>query len=191
MIGYRYYHQNIRPYLYEAEKKKYSLLGFTLFSLAFFGAFAVRPSLVTISELLEQIERAREAEIILEQKIKDLSQAQITYQSLGKDLELTEEALPVEASVPDILQRLALIGGRYNVDVLKTSFGDPEGDIVPFTVTLSGQFRDVERSITAMESGVRQMNIKKIKITQGGKELENLVVALDLVAYFRSEERND
>lgn len=191
MIGYRYYHQNIRPYLYETEKKKYSLLGFTLFSLVFFGAFAVRPSLVTISELLEQIERAREAEIILEQKIKDLSQAQITYQSLGKDLELTEEALPVEASVPDILQRLALIGGRYNVDVLKTSFGDPEGDIVPFTVTLSGQFRDVERSITAMESGVRQMNIKKIKITQGGKELENLVVALDLVAYFRSEERND
>lgn len=187
MIGYRYYHQNIRPYLYDTEKKKYSLLGLTLFSLVFFGAFAIRPSLVTIFGVLEQVDKARSAEKILEQKIKDLSQAQIIYQALGQDLLLVEEALPPDPGVPAILKRLALIGGRFNVSVVKTEFSEPEGNFVPFTVILSGQFNDVEKAISALESGVRQMDVKKVKITQGGVDLESLVVSLDLVAYYKNE----
>lgn len=195
MIGYRYYHQNIRPYLYDTEKKKYSLLGFTLFSLVFFGAFAIRPSLVTIFGLWGELEKAREAEAILEQKIKDLSQSQILYQSLGKDLILVEEALPHSAQVPAVLQRLALVGGRFNVSVLNAKFepieiGSGGLRFLPFSVTLSGQFKDLKQAITALESGVRQLNIKKVKITQGGKERQNLVVTLDLTAYF-SQSQDD
>ena len=179
IIGYKFYGRNIRPYLTSPEKKRYTILGMTLFSLVVFGAFAIRPSLFTISRLNREVKKAREAKTILDQKINDLSQAQINYQLALKDLELVDEALPRDMSIPAILETLALAAGRNNVTLNETKFHSPS-----FTVTITGNLTGIKQFITELENGVRQMDIGRVKINQGGKNLEQLVAEIEFVVYF-------
>ncbi len=188
VIGYKYYGRNIRPYLYSPEKKRYTILGLTLFSLVVFGAFAIRPSLFTISKLNREVKKAREAKTLLEEKTNNLSQAQINYQLALEDLELVDKALPKSASVPAILENLALAAGRNNVVLNETKFGTVEEETsfktLPFTVTIAGDFAGVEKFIGELESGIRQMDVQRVKISEGGEELEHLVAEIEFVVYF-------
>lgn len=186
MIGYKYYHRRIRPYFYAPQKKPYTFLGMTLLSLVIFGALAIRPSLATIFRLTQEVKEARAASGILEQKINDLSQAQINYQLFKKDLSLVDEALPAEADVPYLLEQLALVAGNHNILLRETKFEAVAEDaelgvnVLPFTVKVEGTLSDVEKLVAELEEGVRQIDFEKVKIAEGGAEVE-------LRAYFYHE----
>ena len=191
MIGYRYYHRRIRPYLDVPERKQYTILGMTLFSLVVFGAFAIRPSLYTIFRLNQEVREGRRAQEKLEQKINDLSQAQINYQLVAKDLELIDHALPKEAAVPQILESLALAAGRNSVVLSRTEFEEIEEDtalaakVLPFTVEARGNFADIEKFIEELEDGIRQIDVGRVKITQGGEKLEFLIAEIEMKTFFK------
>ena len=188
MIGYRFYGRNIRPYLADPQKKPYTILGMTLFSLIVFGAFAIRPSITTISRLSREVKRANEAKTILDQKINDLSQAQVNYQLALKDLKLVEKALPKEPSVPSILETLALAAGRNNTTLNETKFEEVESNgflkSLPFTVIITGNLEGVKNFITELENGFRQVDVGRVKIAQGGKDLGQLVAEIEFETHF-------
>ena len=188
IIGYKFYGRNIRPYLTSPEKKRYTILGMTLFSLVVFGAFAIRPSLFTISRLNREVKKAREAKTILDQKINDLSQAQVNYQLALNNLELVDKALPKDASVPAILETLALAAGRNNISLEETEFGEIEGkaglETLPFTVRAVGELKNIQNFIAELENGVRQMDVQKVKMNRGGDNLEHLIAEIELVTFF-------
>ena len=188
MIGYKFYGRNIRPYLTDSKKKPYTILGMTLFSLIVFGAFAIRPSIATISRLTREVKRAREAKTALDQKINDLSQAQINYQLALKDLKLVDKALPKEPSVPAILKTLALAAGRNNTTLNKTKFEKVKGTnflkSLPFAVTITGDLTGIKNFITELETGIRQIDVGRVKIAQGGKDVGQLVAEIEFETYF-------
>ncbi len=188
VIGYKFYGRNIRPYLEDSRKKSHTILGMTLFSLVVFGAFAIRPSLFTISRPNREVKKAREAKTFLDQKINDLSQAQVNYQLALKDLELVGKALPKEPSVPAILETLALAAGRNNITLNETEFGEIESSNLlknlPFTVTVTGSLTGIKKFITELENGTRQMNVERVKMVLGGKDLKQLVAEIEFETYF-------
>ncbi len=188
MIGYKFYGRNIRPYLADSEKKPYTVLGMTLFSLVVFGTFAIRPSLATISRLSREVKKANEAKTALDQKINNLSQAQVNYQLALKDLKFVEEALPKEPSVPSILETLALAAGRNNTTLNATRFERVENNgllrALPFTVVIAGNLDGIKNFITELETGVRQMDVGQVKITQGGKDLGQVVAEIEVETHF-------
>lgn len=188
IIGYKFYGRNIRPYLEESERKPRTVLGLTLLSLIIFGAFAIRPSLYTISRLRQEVKKAHEAKIILDQKIVGLGQAQVNYQLAVEDLKLVDHALPTEEAVPAILEGLALAAGRNKVTLNETEFAAVEGEAplktLPLTLVVTGDLVGVERFITELENGVRQMNVQRVRINRGGEELEYLVAEIELEVYF-------
>ncbi len=187
IVGYKFYGRNIRPYLQTPEKKSRTILGLTLFSLVVFGAFAIRPSLTTISRLRQEVKKAREAKEILNQKINDLSQAQVNYQLALDNMGLIRQALPESAAVPAVLEDLALAAGRHNIALNETKFGAVEGDnlkTLPLTVTVEGSFVNVEKFIAELEEGVRQMDVRRVKMDRSGENLEYLVAEIELVTYF-------
>jgi len=195
IVGYKFYGRNIRPYLEEPDKKSRTILGMTLFSLVIFGAFAIRPSLATISRLRQEVKEARAAEKILNQKINNLSQAQVNYQLARGDLNLIDQALPPEPAVPAILEKLALAAGRNNVTLNKTDFVKiAAGDLaqtLTFTVAAAGAFPDARGFIRELENGVRQTDIHRIKMNLGGEKTAGLVTEIECVNYFREEEKNE
>lgn len=188
IVGYKFYGRNIRPYLEDSRKKSRTILGMTLFSLVVFGAFAIRPSLFTISKLNREVKKAREAEQILNQKINDLSQAQINYQLARKDLELVDEALPEDASVPAILETLALAAGRNNISLEGTKFEEIEDKAglktLPFTVRTAGKLENIQNFVAELENGVRQMDVQQVKMNRSGENLGHLIAEVELVTFF-------
>lgn len=186
VIGYKFYGRNIRPYLDDSKKKPYTILGMTLFSLVVFGSFAIRPSIATISRLTREVKRAREAKTTLDQKINDLSQAQVNYQLALKDLELVDRALPKDMSVPAILETLALAAGRNNVTLNETEFQPPS-----FIVTVTGGLDGIKNFITELETGVRQVDVGRVKMVQGGKDLKQLVAEIEFETHFLSGVENE
>ena len=192
IIGYKFYGRNISPYLEDSRKKSRTILGMTLLSLVVFGAFAIRPSLSTISRLRQEVKKAREAKIILDQKVKDLSQAQINYQLALEDIKLVDEALPQDASVPAILETLALAAGRNNISLEETKFGEIEGKVgletLPFTVRAVGELKNIQNFIAELENGIRQIDVQQVKMNRGGEDLEQLVSEIELVTHFKKDE---
>lgn len=193
MIGYKYYHRRIRPYLYAPQKKPYTFLGMTLFSLVVFGALAIRPSLATVFRLTQEVKEARAASETLEQKINDLSQAQINYQLFRKDRLLVEEALPAEAAVPYLLERLALIAGRHNILLRETKFEAVAEDAelgvktLPFTVEVEGALLDIEKFVAELEEGVRQIDFEKVEIRESDLEEGPTLAKVELRTYYSDE----
>lgn len=188
IIGYRFYGRNIRPYLEDSRKKSRTILGMTLFSLVVFGAFAIRPSLFTISRLNREVKKAREAKIFLDQKINNLSQAQVNYQLALNNLELVDKALPRDASVPAILETLALAAGRNNISLEEAKFGEVGGkaglDTLSLTVRAVGELKNIQDFIAELENGVRQMDVQQVKMDSGGGKLEQLIAEVELVAHY-------
>ncbi len=188
IIGYRFYGRNIRPYLEDSRKKSRTILGMTLFSLVVFGVFAIRPSIFTISRLNSEVRRAREAKIFLDQKINNLSQAQVNYQLALNNLELVDKALPRDASVPAILETLALAAGRNNVSLEETKFGEIEDKAglgtLSLTVRAVGELKNIQNFIAELENGVRQMDVQQVKMDSGGGKLEQLIAEVELVTHY-------
>lgn len=75
-------------------------------AVIFFAIFAIRPTLVTMSDLVKEIEDKRDLDQKLTQKIAALSTAQTSYLDVQDRLFLLEETLP---STPDLIQVVKII----------------------------------------------------------------------------------
>ncbi len=72
----------------------------------FLGIFAIRPTLITMSDLVKEIDDKTKLDQQLGQKIAALSQAQSEYLSVENRLSVLEEAIP---NNPDVVRDLKLI----------------------------------------------------------------------------------
>ncbi len=72
----------------------------------FLGAFAIRPTLVTMSNLLKEIDDKRQHNTLLERKIAALNTAQNEYRRVEERLPLLNQAIPEE---PELIHNLKII----------------------------------------------------------------------------------
>lgn len=75
-------------------------------AIVFFAVFAVRPTLLTMADLIKEIEDKRELDQQLQQKIASLSTAQTTYLGLQERLGVLDQAIP---NSPMFLESLKLL----------------------------------------------------------------------------------
>ncbi len=81
----------------------------SLFTIAFFGAFAIRPTLKTIATLRRQIGDKTLVNHRLEEKINNLILAQEEYQRVEADLPTLYSLLPEKAEFPTLLRKLEVL----------------------------------------------------------------------------------
>lgn len=75
-------------------------------AVIFFAVFAIRPTLVTMSDLVKEIEDKRALDQQMTQKIAALSSAQVSYLDIQDRLFLLDQALPTS---PDVIGTMKLI----------------------------------------------------------------------------------
>ena len=78
----------------------------TIALVLFLGLFAIKPTIVTMSDLLKEIETKKELETSLTKKVAALQTAQAEYVRVENKLELLEEAIPEN---PDIIHAAKII----------------------------------------------------------------------------------
>ena len=91
-------------------------------AVIFFAIFAIRPTLVTMSDLVKEIEDKRDLDQKLTQKIASLSTAQTTYLEVQDRLYLLEEALPTTPDVIHAIKIVEKIASEQNILIDRTFF---------------------------------------------------------------------
>ncbi|MEA2057034.1 MAG: type 4a pilus biogenesis protein PilO [Patescibacteria group bacterium] len=82
----KFYHNPVAKVSFE--------LFLTIFGVIFFAIFAIRPTLLTMSDLIKEIEDKEKLDKQLQRKVAALSTAQQEYQLYGDQLQLVDEAIP-------------------------------------------------------------------------------------------------
>lgn len=96
------YYINIKKIWDKPVTKQFSSTLATLFLIAFFLFFALKPTIETIFTLNKKIADAREVEKLLTQKINNINSAYNTYQEIQTDIPLLNEYLPLTPETSNI-----------------------------------------------------------------------------------------
>jgi Tfp pilus assembly protein PilO len=83
-----------------------SALLLTIFTIIFFAAFAIRPTLTTVAELLKKIQDQEEVLTGLKEKSASLAQAQQEYMAVQDKLVAIDNALPQDVDADGIITQV-------------------------------------------------------------------------------------
>ena len=97
---YKNYFQDIRIFYEQRQDVKIFLeILLSLATIILFSIFAIRPTLLTIGQLLTEIQNKEVTVAKLNEKIENLKTAQVVYESSGGVLSLLDTAIPSETEI--------------------------------------------------------------------------------------------
>ena len=99
-----YFLDVMSKYNERGDVKTYLEILLSLVTISFFSVFALRPTLLTIAELIREIQTEKEILTNVNVKITNLSQAQSLYDSQRAQIALLELGIPKRAA-PDVFAR--------------------------------------------------------------------------------------
>lgn len=124
-IRYKSYFLNVvGRYRERADVRAYLEILLSLATVSIFSVFALRPTLLTIAQLLREIETKRETLAKMQSKIQNLAQAQSTFDREGAKIKLLETTIP-EKPTPEVFARqVEGLSSRHQVEITSISLGE-------------------------------------------------------------------
>lgn len=156
----------------------------SLATVSFFGLFALKPTLVTIAQLIREIRSKEEIVAKLETKIQNLQTARSVFENEITRIPFVEEAVPSSALPETFVRQIEGIAQASSVNLLGISIGQltlvgeakvvkeegvtplPEGALaMPFSVSVSGEFVNLATFLSNLEKIRRPTFIDTTGIT--------------------------
>jgi len=201
---YRQYYQQIGPALKKPHIRAYTMTILSLFTLSFFGAFAIRPAVKEIFELNRKINDQRLVNQKLDEKIGKLQLAEQEYEKIQADLPLILGALPQEPNFPPFLKAVEGVASSSAISLNELRFQDidilgktqeklatPSAIMssprsIVFTVNASGFYLDLLSSLKNLLTGSRLVVINESNFSVDEKATTSATLRMDLkgTAYF-------
>ncbi len=179
---YRRYYMYLGPIIKNPIFQAYFSIVMSIFTIAIFVAFAIRPTLATIANLQRQIQDKQDINRRLDQKINDLSKLQSDYQTIERDLPLIFSALPQNPSVSKaiiLLEKTATSAGvtlsavnittaDYSEIPLATgaAVASISSSFVPINLTVVGDFDNIRNFLEQLTNLPRIFNPSNIGIVK-------------------------
>lgn len=113
----KYYAQNFVPFIKSKHATAYSMIILSLFTISFFGMFAIRPTLTTITQLQRQIEDSKQLDEALQNKINQLVTAQEEYQFIKDFVPAINNALPSHPELASVLKDIESLAAKHDATV--------------------------------------------------------------------------
>ena len=111
--------RNLQSTLVQFYNKPVAKVSLELFlsvgTVVFFAIFAIRPTLLTMSDLIKEIEDKRAHDQKLQQKIASLSSVQTIYNTLENRLYLLDEAIPSQPEFEKVLKIIEKVASDQQV----------------------------------------------------------------------------
>ena len=178
------YKQHVTPVLVSKKGQAYTMLVLSLLTMAFFGFFALRPTLSIIARLQREIVDSRAVDDALSKKISSLSQIQTDYDLIRGALPALNRALPYAPELPQLLitlERVAQVseasisGLSVSEVVLSTAsaaFSDTKtpSTTIALAVKVSGSYERVIRFLRLIVSNPRIVRLESMSLTPSIKE---------------------
>lgn len=111
------------PSMQQENTRIVTTLIFTFFALAFFGLFAINPTITTIIELRKKLADNQLVYDRLDTKIQNLSSLQSQYNQLSTDIPFVLEAVPQNPQTTQLLSQVLGLARQKNITItsLETS----------------------------------------------------------------------
>ena len=205
-VSYRYYLSQI-PIPVREKGRKWVPTAATIFLTAFFIVFAIRPTIITIAELLAEIKAREELNQKLEKKIDQILAAQDFYSQIYDRLFLLDQALPTNPEFAYFSQTLESnrIEANLNLETLnyssivltekadsKTTKENQEFD---FTTGLVGYYPNLKSFLESLFRQRRIIYVNSLKIDQKQKNQDQiqpgtppLTITIDGKAFYLGNE---
>jgi Tfp pilus assembly protein PilO len=161
--------------MHEPERQKFSAYLYVIFSLltlSFFGIFAIRPTLSTISRLNQQYEASQRIYEQLIVKSNALKTLDTQYQQLTPDLPIIYAAVPRTTLMAYLTRQIEMMAQDNNLVLASLTFGPVE--VYPadkanpalysftFTASLEGEEDNIKKFISEIIQFDRLVNIEQL-----------------------------
>lgn len=168
----------------------------SLMTIAVFATFALRPTLLTIAKLYKEIQTKEEAVVKLDQKARDLVQAQSIYSQEQNRITLLESAVP-EKPYPELFARqVEGLIGKHGIELLGLSIGKAtllgetrvkqestksktiteDAGSISFSLSAKGKFLSLSTFLSDLESLRRPIKTDTFSISLSETEGEDMLV---------------
>ncbi len=185
---YQRYYRNLQVFYKKPAVRDFTFVILSFLTAAFFGFFAIKPSLATIGELVKNVKDKRLASEKLEQKVNALSLAQREYASLQADLPSVYAVLPQKSDFSKLAKQIEYLAGKNNVFLLslrfqKTNlFGEEKKELVSlgFDFNIGGEYINLQNFLEDLESLERIVVIEALGFSKKKAGREESLFPLSL-----------
>lgn len=150
----------------------YLYITFSLFAVSFFGFFALRPTVATISNLQKQLSDSKATYAALKTKLEALHTLDGEYEALQNTLPIVYAAIPKTSQIPTLTRQFELLAKSNQIIVNSIDFGTFEYFPAKsnnrqlytynFTIDVQGTESNVDTFISNLISFDRILSIDKI-----------------------------
>jgi len=123
-LRYKSYFLNItQSYEERTDVKVYLEILLSLVTISVFTIFALRPTLLTITKLLKEIETKKQTLTQINKKLQDVYSAQNVYDQNINHIRLLESAIPTNPSLDEAVRQIEGLLGVHEVEMTSLSMG--------------------------------------------------------------------
>lgn len=160
-----------------------SELFFTIGAIIFFAIFAIKPTIITMTDLIKEIEDKRTTSEALTKKVTALSTVQTEYYTLQEQFPALDQVIPTVPNADRFLQILEKVASENRLSITslqmkevpqvpieaETSFSklQPNSSIV--TISISGEYSGIKSFIKTINASQPLMTVDSISFTNSKK----------------------
>lgn len=200
-VRYRkYYSQRINPFLKSRHATAYTMVVLSIFTISFFGFFAIRPTVKTIVELKRQIEDNQIVDKALQKKIDDLVIAQEEYQLIKDFVPAINEALPDTPNLTQALVKIESLASSQqasvsamqvqsvtfqpgNIDTSKKEISN-KPTTIDIAIKVSGNYKQLDAFLDKLFKTRRTITAQNLELLPETSETATLKLVLKLNTYY-------
>lgn len=175
----------------------YLYIIFSLFAVSFFGFFALRPTISTISNLQKQLGDSRTVYASLKTKLEALRTLDGQYEQLQGVLPIVYAAIPKTSQIPTLTRQFEKLAQSNQLTINSIDFGTFEYYPATsnnrqlysytFTIDVQGTEPDVDTFISSLISFDRILSIDKI--STGRNQAGEFQATIAGQAYYYGDEK--
>lgn len=166
--------------------KQYLELLFSIAAISLFVVFAIKPTLVTIGDLVTKISVLQDTSNKLETKIKNLGIAQNKFNSAGDKISLLNVAVPDKPDVLTYVRQLEGMIKKESIQSITTTVSPVNllvssgsaNESITTTVSVTGNFDSLKNFLKDIETLRRPALISKMDFASGSSGLSLTVTPL-------------
>lgn len=156
----------------------------SLFTVSFFGIFAISPTLSTVSNLQKQYDDDKLVDMALEEKLQSLQRLDTAYQQLIPQIQQILLAIPTTPKIPYLTREIENLSKSESLNVLRIDFNTVE--VYPakrinqplysftFNVVVQGTQEHINQFIADITNIDRIVSIDNITTNKGDGEIYQL-----------------
>lgn len=179
-LRYRSFFMNIyRVYQTRSDIRMYMEILLSLVTIGFFAAFALRPTALTVTQLIQEIKTKEETIVQMDKKLSDLVVAQSLFRKEFDRIKLLNQAMPDVPSPESFTRQIEGLTSKNNTDLKNLILGDvalvgepkklsgagefiplPEGaEGITFSLTAVGGYKELESLLKDLENLRRPLRV--------------------------------